>query len=85
MIPQRLHKANQKKKGRDDLITYCCDRCKKAIEEDDIEAIEVKQIESRMLYGVKKQSFKPVRKNTVNENQNHHYCGECKGGFYEIT
>jgi len=68
-----------------ELVTYCCDRCKKAIEEDDIEAIEVKQIKYRMLFSNKNKEFKPVRQNTVNENQNHHYCGECKGDFYEIT
>lgn len=66
------------------MITYCCDRCKKAIEEDDIEAIEVKQIKYRMLFSNKSKEFKPVRQNTVNENQNHHYCGECKGDFYEL-
>lgn len=57
--------------------------CRKAIEEDDIEAIEVKQIEYKMLFSSKKE-FKPVRKNMVNENQNHHYCGECKGDFYNL-
>jgi len=70
------------------LVTYCCDRCKKAIEEDDIEAIEVEQMKYRMLlfHHLKEDDeFKPVRQNTVNENQNHHYCGECKGDFYEIT
>jgi hypothetical protein len=67
-----------------EMITYCCDRCKKAIEEDDIEAIEVKQIKYRMLFSNKSKEFKPVRQNTVNENQNHHYCGECKGDFYEL-
>jgi len=58
--------------------------CKKAIEEDDVEAIEVKQIQYRMLLSNKSKEFKPVRQNTVNENQNHHYCGECKGDFYEL-
>lgn len=67
------------------LITFCCDRCKKAIEEDDVEAIEVKQMKSRMLFSKNKEEFKPIRNNNVNENQNHHYCGECKGDFYEIT
>lgn len=59
--------------------------CKKAIEEDDVEAIEVKQIKYRMLFSNKNEEFKPVRQNTVSENQNHHYCGECKGDFYEST
>lgn len=67
------------------MLTYCCDRCKRAIEEDDIEAIEVKQIKYRMLFSNKSKEFKPVRQNTVNENQSHHYCGECKGDFYELT
>lgn len=64
--------------------------CRRAIEEDDIEAIEVKQIEYRMLFSnfecssYKSKEFKPVRQNTVNENQNHHYCGECKGDFYNL-
>lgn len=59
--------------------------CKKAIEEDDVEAIEVKQIKYRMLFSNKSKEFKPVRQNTVSENQNHHYCGECKGDFYDLT
>lgn len=67
------------------LVTYCCDRCKKAIEEDDIEAIEVMQMKSRMLFSQKQEEFRPIRNNNVNENQNHHYCGECKGDFYEMT
>jgi len=71
--------------GNNELITYCCDRCKKVIEEDDIEAIEVKQMEYRMLFSLKKEDFKPIRQNTVSENKNHHYCGECKGYFYDMT
>lgn len=67
------------------MLTYCCDSCKKAIEEDDIEAIEVKQMQYRMLYSSNKKQFKPIRINTINENQNHHYCGECKGDFYQTT
>jgi len=55
------------------------------IEEDDIEAIEVKQMKYRMLFSLKKEDFKPIRQNTVSENKNHHYCGECKGYFYDMT
>lgn len=68
------------------MITYCCDRCKKSIEEDDIEAIEVEQMKYKMLFSRKEEEeFKPIRQNTVSENQNHHYCGECKGCFYDLT
>lgn len=67
------------------MVTYCCDRCKKAIEEDDVEAVEVRQMAYKMLFSLKDEEFKPIRQNPVNENQNHHYCGECKGDFYEMT
>lgn len=42
-------------------------------------------MQSRMLFPSDKEEFKPTRINTINENQNHHYCGECKGDFYDIT
>lgn len=42
-------------------------------------------MEYKMLFPYKKENFKPIRQNTINENQNHHYCGECKGDFYDLT
>ncbi len=72
-----------KQGGKNELITYCCDMCKKTIEDDDEEAIEVKYIEYKKLFSFKKE-FKPVRKNMTNESQNHHYCGKCKEFLYKI-
>lgn len=66
------------------MIAYICNKCKKIIEEDDIEAIEVKAIESRMLFSTEKEDFKLTKINEFNENQNLHYCGECKGDFYDL-
>lgn len=62
---------------------YCCDRCKKLIDEDDIEAIEVKQVFMRQLFHRKDDSYRPVTRNDFDENQNQHYCGNCKGDFYD--
>ncbi len=65
------------------MIAYICNKCKKIIEEDDIEAIEVKAIESRMLFSTEKEDFKLTKINEFNENQNLHYCGDCKHDFYD--
>jgi hypothetical protein len=31
-----------------------------------------------------KEEFRPSQVNEVDENQNLHYCGECKEAFYDI-
>jgi len=54
-----------------------CNRCKKVINEDDIEAIEVLPPQQRRLYPYGKEEFRPSQVNEVDENQNLHYCGEC--------
>jgi len=61
-----------------------CNRCKKVINEDDIEAIEVLPPQQRRLYPYGKEEFRPSQVNEVDENQNLHYCGECKEAFYDI-
>jgi hypothetical protein len=61
-----------------------CNRCKKVIDEDDIEAIEVLPPQQRRLYPYGKEEFRPSQVNEVDENQNLHYCGECKEAFYDI-
>lgn len=66
------------------MVTFCCNRCKKAIDEDDIEAIEVRTIYSRMLFPIEKEEFDITKKNSLNKNQNLHYCGECKEHFYDL-
>ena len=58
------------------MMAYCCDHCKKVIDSEDIEAIEVKQPVIRSLFS--KEDFVPAKHNEHNENQNVHYCGECK-------
>lgn len=69
------------------MITYVCNKCKKAIPFDDIEAIEVLPIKSKLLFSEEEhetldstdyeyKEFKGMTKSI-------HLCGECKGGFYD--
>ncbi|MGM2633961.1 hypothetical protein [Bacillus cereus group sp. Bce040] len=57
-------------------MAYCCDHCKKIIDPEDIEAIEVKQPVLRTLFS--NDDFVPAKRNVQNDNQHVHYCGECK-------
>lgn len=73
------------------MITYVCNKCKKAIENDDIEAIEVEEPVSRMLFPQNEEDkkFRIVSKaynyyaNKVKGYEYLHFCGECKHGFYD--
>ena len=63
---------------------FICNRCKKAIEEDDIEAIEILAPQQRALFPYGKEKFVPSARNEHDENQNIHFCGECKTAFYDL-
>ncbi|WP_155816444.1 hypothetical protein [Bacillus methanolicus] len=66
------------------MMTYTCNHCKKAIDEEDYEAIEVKPIQQRALFPLGKEPFVQSWKNRFSENQRLHYCGECKALFYDF-
>lgn len=66
------------------MKAFICNRCKKVIDEDDIEAIEVMPPQQRALFPYGKEPFVPSNKNDCDENQNLHFCGECKTFFYDL-
>lgn len=63
---------------------FICNCCKMLIDEDDIEAIEVLQPKQRALFPYDKEEFVPSCHNMHDENQNLHYCENCKPKFYDM-
>ena len=70
------------------MITYVCNKCKKAIHIDDIEAIELEPIKSKMLF---EEGYEMLESDDYEYKQfegmskNIHLCGECKKGFYDFV
>lgn len=70
------------------MITYVCNKCKKAIHIDDIEAIELEPIKSKILF---EEGYEMLEsddyeyKQFEGMNKNIHLCGECKKGFYDFV
>jgi hypothetical protein len=58
------------------MKTYCCNHCKKMIEPDDIEAIEILKPMQRALFSA--ETFVPIVASDSDGKQNVHYCGKCK-------
>lgn len=61
-----------------------CNNCKKVIEEDDIEAIEVLMPLQRRFNSDGQEDFKPTQTNTYDVDQSVHFCGECTVKFYDL-
>lgn len=73
------------------MITYCCNKCKEAIYNDDIEAIEIEPVYIRMLFpqneldkkfGAITKGYDEFQKCSNNYDYIH-LCGECKRDFYD--
>ncbi len=75
------------------MVTYCCNKCKKAIYSDDIEAIEIEAVYIRMLFPQTEidNKFRIIAKGyeefkkCTNDYEFIHLCGECKGSFYDYV
>lgn len=70
------------------MVTYVCNKCKKAIHFDDIEAIDIEPIRSKMLFEDEKWEVLKANcdeyKQFKNTSENIHLCGNCKGDFYDF-
>lgn len=72
------------------MITYVCNKCKKAIHIDDIEAIELEPIKSKMLFEDKEEGYEILDSDDYEYKQfegmskNIHLCGQCKSDFYDF-
>lgn len=73
------------------MITYVCNRCKKAIHIDDIEAIEIEPIKCKMLFEDDGNGYEMMDSDDYEYKQfegmskNIHLCGECKKDFYDFA